>query len=176
MTVSVEVVPTSALSPAQMAEILELCTRAYEEDFAPYLAAISGGVHVLAYLEGTLVCHAMWVTRWLQVGAGPLRRTAYVEAVATEPAFQRRGYATQVLRRLAEEVQGYEIAALSPSAPAFYARLGWLLWQGPLSVRTDTAVVASPDEAVMILCLPNTTPIDLFAPLSIEWRAGDEVW
>lgn len=176
MNTSLQIIPTVALTAAQQAAIIELCTRAYQEDFTPYLAALTDGVHVLAYNEDILVSHAMWVTRWLQVGIEPLRRTAYVEAVATEPAYQHRGYATLVLRRLADEIQTFDIGALSPSDQAFYARLGWEGWRGPLAVRSDRGLIATPDEQVMILRLPNTGPVDLHAPLSIEWRAGDEVW
>lgn len=171
----IRTLPRTALSAAQYAELVALCTRAYREDLAPYLAPLMDATHVLAYADGVLVCHAAWLTRWLQVGEGPLLHTAYVEAVATEPAYQRLGYATAVLRRLAEAIQAFDIGALSPSDLAFYTRLGWELWQGPLGVRTDQGRVNTPDEEVMILRLPNTGAIDLTVPLSIEWRVG-EVW
>jgi aminoglycoside 2'-N-acetyltransferase I len=56
-----------------------------------------------------------------------------------------------------------------------YARLGWELWRGPLFVRTDAGLMPTPDEEVMILRLPRTTPLDLDSPLSAEWREG-ELW
>jgi Predicted acetyltransferase involved in intracellular survival and related acetyltransferases len=131
---------------------------------------------VLGRFDGHLVSHALWVTRYLQAGHGPLLRTAYVEAVATDPDYQRRGFATAVMQRLAAEVKDFELAALSPSDPAFYARLGWQLWRGPLFIRTEDGLLASPDEEqVMILRLPRTPLLDLDMPLSAEWRQG-ELW
>lgn len=163
------------LTNSERRAITDLCSRAYGEDFAPYLALLHEPTHVLARMGDSIFSHACWVTRWLQAGDGPLLRTAYVEAVATEPAAQGRGLATAVLRRLASAVIGYDLAALAPSEPGFYARLGWELWRGPLSTRTAAAVQPTEDELVMILRLPNGPPLNLDAPLSVEWREG-EVW
>ncbi len=172
----IRVVPGTALDPVLREAILILCYRAYEEDLGPLFDTWKEPVHLLGFYGGKLVSHALWVTRYLQVGEGPLLRTAYVEAVATDPEYQGRGFASQVLQRLAGEVRDFDLAALSPSDPAFYARLGWELWQGPLYVRTATGVQASPeDEQVMILRLPQTPALDVSAPLSVEWREG-EVW
>jgi aminoglycoside 2'-N-acetyltransferase I len=69
-----------------------------------------------------------------------------------------------------------EIGALSPSAEAFYERLGWETWSGPLVVRTATGTEDTPDETVMILRLPQTpATLDVTAPLAVDWRPG-EVW
>lgn len=171
----VTTVASADLSATQRQQIAALCSRAYDEDFAPVLAAFPAATHVLAWENDCLVSHALWVTRWLQAGEGSLLRTAFVEAVATEPQQQGRGYATLVLRRLAEEIQDFDVGALSPSDPAFYARLRWELWRGPLATRTERGVVATPDEQVMILRLPASPSLDLTMPLSVEWRAG-EVW
>lgn len=170
-----QIVPATALSAAQRAAILELCRAAYEEDIGLIWDLFPDAMHVLGYLEATLVSHALWVTRWLQVGTGPLLRTAYVELVATAPAHQGRGFATAVMRRLQAAVLDYDLAALCPAVPAWYARLGWETWRGPLAIRTDAGLLPTPDELVMVLRLPNTPPLDLDAPLSAEWRPG-EVW
>ncbi len=170
-----KVVSSTDLSEGVRQEIVGLCTRAYEEDFTSLWQTFSEAVHVLAYQREILVSHALWVTRWLQAGDLAPLRTAYVEAVATEPAFQRRGYATAVMRRLAKAIAGYELGGLSPSDEAFYARLGWELWRGPLFIRTESGPQPTPGEQVMILRLKQTPPLDLGASLSAEWRAG-EVW
>ncbi len=154
--------------------ILELCSLAYAEDFAPYLI-YPNPVHVLGWIGSELVSHAMWVERWLQVGNEAPRRTAYIEAVATHPVHQKQGYASDILRHVASAIGDFELAALSPSDASFYARLGWELWRGPLAIRTEQGLEATPDEEVMILRLPKTGAINLAAPLSAEWRAG-EVW
>lgn len=166
-----EVRPRAGLSLAESQAIDALCARAYEADLSRQLARWPTAVHVLGYAADQLVSHALWLTRHVQAGDGPLWPTAYVEAVATEPALQGRGYASAVLRHLPAEA--YVLAALSPSDSAFYARLGWELWRGPPGVRTEHGVQSMPaDEQAMVLRLPNTPPLNLDAPLSIEWRVG----
>lgn len=175
-TLAISVAPTPALVTADRAAILELCTEAYAEDFAPYLRDVGPGVHLLAHVGGALVGHAMWVDRPLRpAGRAPLA-TAYVEAVATRPSHQRRGVATAIMSRLAEEIRGHALGALSPSDEGFYLRLGWELWRGPLAIERDGTLEPTPDETLMVLRLPGTPPdLDLAAPLSAPWRPG-EVW
>jgi len=101
-------------------------------------------------------------------------RTAYIEAVATEKIYRSRGFATSVMERVAEEIQDFELAALSPFSVAYYERLGWELWHGPLFIRRGEELMRTPrDGDVMILRLPRTPILDLNTPLSAEWRAGD---
>ncbi len=155
--------------------IIDLCSRAYEEDYAPYMEMFDDPVHVLAKLDGKLVSHALWITRWLRIGDQALLRTAYVEGVATELEYRGEGYATRVIKRLHEKIQDYDIGGLSPAETRLYSRLGWEYWQGPLYGRRGDELIHFPDEEAMILRLPNTPEIDLDAPASIEWREG-EVW
>jgi len=172
----IEVVRGECLSAPQRMEILALCNRAYEEDLGALFETFAGATHVLGYYRGALASHALWVTRHLQVGSQPILRTAYVELVATEPALQGHGFATALMRRVAAEIQDFELAALSPFDVGYYARLGWELWRGPLFIRTPEGLQASPDdEEVMILRLPKTPSLDITQPLSAEWRAG-ELW
>ncbi len=170
----IEIVPRAELPPHRYQEILALCQRAYGEDLGHLLAAFDDPIHVLGYLGEELVSHALWVERTLVYQGRPLR-CAYVEAVATEPRYQGRGYASRVLRALATAIASFDVGGLSPSDPAFYTRLGWELWQGPLAVATDAGVTPTPDEGVMILRLPNTPPLDLHATLIAPWRVG-EIW
>jgi aminoglycoside 2'-N-acetyltransferase I len=171
-----EVAPSEALHDQLRDEIIALCTRAYEEDFADLIATFPGAVHVLGWLDSRLVSHALWIERSLQASDGPLMHTAYVEAVATHPEFRNRGFAAAVMQRVADEIHAYDLGSLSPFSVAYYARLGWERWRGPLYVRTDQGLERSPDEeTVMILRLPKTPRLDLAAPLSVEWRAG-EIW
>lgn len=171
----IEVRPAARLAADERAAIVDLCSLAYEEDFAPHLALMPDIVHVLGRDRGRLVSHAGWVTRWLQPeGMAPLR-TAYVEAVATLPEAQGRGHASAILAALPPLFGDFDIAALSPSESGFYARLGWQLWRGPLLVREGGGLVPTPEEEIMVLRLPRTPPLDLRLPASIEWRPG-EVW
>jgi aminoglycoside 2'-N-acetyltransferase I len=172
----IQIVRTGDLDDPRRNEILTLCRAAYREDLDGYLENIGPGVHLLGRVEGTLVSHAMFVERWLQLHDGRLLRTGYVELVATAPAGQRRGYASALMRRVADEIHAFDIGALSPTDERIYARLGWQTWRGPLLVRTGTSVVTSQDEGLMILRLPRTpADLSLDEPISIEWRPG-EVW
>lgn len=177
MSPEIRVVSNAALEADLRTRVLALCSEAYEEDFSAYFELLRGGTHVLAFESGELVSHAAWVERELRVGAErrPLA-TAYVEAVATATRWQRRGLATVVLRSLPPLLHGFALAALSPSNAAFYTRLGWEMWQGPLFYREADRRIATPDEEVMIHRLPKTPPdLDLRDELETDWRPV-EVW
>lgn len=172
----VEVSGAIAVDDPRWARIGALCRAAYGEELEGDLRSMRPLGHVLGWLDGELVSHACWVERALAPGAHAPLRTAYVEAVATAPAHQGRGFASELLRRLATEVRGeFELAALAPSDAAFYARLGWESWRGPLAIRTDGGVMATPGEEVMVMRLPRTPAIDLASSLTAEWRPG-ELW
>jgi aminoglycoside 2'-N-acetyltransferase I len=169
----IEVVERSSLAALTLDAVVALCVRAYDEPFDELMRQFADATHVLGYVDHELVSHALWVPRLLHAGGVPLH-AAYVEAVATEPAHQRRGHATSVLRALADAIHDYDIGALSPSDPAFYARIGWESWRGPLAVATASGEQPEPDD-VMILRLPRTPPIDLDSRLVAPWREGD-IW
>lgn len=176
MPLTIEVIDSKAIPESTLHEIRDLCTEAYVEDFSHAFELLGPGVHVTGRLDGRIVAHAMWVNRSLQAGTSAPLNAAYVEAVATRPAFQRRGFGTEVMRQLANQIHGYELGALSPSDERFYARLGWEAWRGPLFIRATTGLEATPDEAVMILRLEKTpVDLDLESSLSAEWRPG-ELW
>jgi len=174
--------PTDVLSSREIAAIRELLDAAFwdeederftEEDWQHSI----GGIHVVLDVDGEIVAHASVVERELHVAGRPLR-TGYVEAVATAPAHQRRGYGTQVMQAIDAEIRAeYELGALGTGEIAFYARLGWRVWQGPTSVRTPAGERRTLDEdgGIMVLFTPSTPAIELDAPISCEWRPGD-VW
>ena len=173
---TIEIIPKNQLSEADNTEIIVLCSQAYEEDYAPYLAAFEDSFHILAHCEGVLVSHALWITRWLQIGTDPLMRTAYVEGVATDERYRGQGFATAVMERLAIEIRAFELGGLSPAETSLYTRLGWEYWKGSLFHRKDGELIRDPaDEEMMILRLPETPELDLRLPISVEWRKG-EVW
>ncbi len=170
------IVSANKISTQFREQAIGLCTRAFEEDFRPYMDSFEDATHILGIVDGHLATHALWITRWLQVGESEPLRTAYVEAVATEPAYRGRGYATAVMEEVVLQIQAYEIGGLAPFNANYYGRLGWELWQGPLFERKGDRLERSPaDEEVMIYRLLKTPSLDLTMPISIEWRAG-EVW
>ena len=175
-TFTVTVVAAARLSPTERQAIISLCTHAFEEDFTALFETFHRATHVVAQLGPSLVSHALWVTRRLQVASSTPMRTAYVEAVATHKAHRGCGYASRVMNRLRQEIIDHDLGGLSPSDPGFYQTLGWELWQGPLFIRKSGKLLPSPqEEQVMIIRLPGTPALDLTAPLSAEWREG-ELW
>ena len=171
----IERAQSAALTSSHVDAVRILCDAAYETNTAPYFASLGPGEHLLGTLDGVLVSHLMWVTRWLQPRGEAMLRTAYIEMVATAPRHQGRGYATALLKHVVPLLSEFDLAALSPATENLYARLGWRFWRGPLFVRRDDDLIPTPEERVMILLLPRTPALDLDLPLSVEWRAG-EVW
>jgi aminoglycoside 2'-N-acetyltransferase I len=136
-----------------------------------------GGTHFVLEDEEEIRAHASVVERDIHVGKRPLR-TGYVEAVATAPPHQRRGYGREVMRAVNDHVrENFELGALGTGSQGFYERLGWEIWRGPSAVRTEHGLEPTPDEDGFILVLrtPATPPLHPDDPISCEWRPGD-VW
>ena len=127
--------------------------------------------------DGPMVSHASVVERELHLAGRPFR-TGYVEAVATAPDRQGEGFGTTVMRDVTAYVrETFELGALGTGEQGFYERLGWRIWAGPSSVRTDDGEQRTPDEDgyIMALLTPATIDVDPAAAISCEWRPGD-VW
>jgi aminoglycoside 2'-N-acetyltransferase I len=169
---------TEDLDEATRADIIQVCIAAHQEESFKNLFTYvpSGGRHFLAYRDYELVSHAVVTKRWLQPEGQPVLPTAYVDAVATLPAYQGQGFGSLVMRRLAQEIDDYTIACLETDKPGFYTRLGWELWKGPLAGRGAQGLVPTPKQTgVMILRLPHTPPLDLDKGLTIECQGG-RIW
>ncbi len=170
---------TEDLDAATRASIIQLCVDAHqEEDFKNLFSYVpSGGWHFLAYRDDELIGHALVTTRWLQPEGQPLLKTAYVDAVATLPAYQGLGYGSALMRQLASEIDSeYVIACLETERETFYERLGWEVWRGPLAGRSESGLVPTPHQTgVMILCLTQTPALDLDRGLTIECQPG-RIW
>jgi aminoglycoside 2'-N-acetyltransferase I len=174
--------PTSDLRPDELVAIRSLMDVAFgddederftDEDWHHAL----GGVHVVLDLQGAIVSHAAVVEREIHVGTEVLR-TGYVEAVATAPAHQGRGYGSTVIDAINGLIRAeFELGMLGTGRHAFYERLGWRTWRGPAFVRTTTGLRRTPDEEGFLLVLetPTSPLLDLDASISCESRPGD-VW
>jgi aminoglycoside 2'-N-acetyltransferase I len=160
-------------------EITGFCERAFGEDFSRFFELMRDTTHVLLRDDGgRLLSHAAWVERGLQPTGLPVLRTAYVEAVATDPDHRGLGLATAVLAELTEAVRTddrWELAALSPAEPDFYARRGWEAWRGPLALRRDGELEPSPDEELVMILRLDSSPddLDFDSLLTAEWRDGE---
>jgi aminoglycoside 2'-N-acetyltransferase I len=179
MTARLQTLPVAELDDASRREIVKLCERAFDEDFSRFFELMRETTHVLLRGDdGRLLSHAAWVERALQPVGLPVLGTAYVEAVATDPAHRQQGLATAVLARLTEAVRAderWELAALSPAVPEFYEQRGWERWRGPLALRRGDELEPSPEgELVMIMRLAHTPEgLDLDSLLTAEWRDGE---
>ena len=102
--------------------------------------------------------------------------SAYVDTVATLPAYQRRGYGRAVMHELAASISTYDIACLKTARTAFFERLGWERWRGPRAGRSGSELIPTPaHQNVMILRLVKTPPLDLDRLLTIETQTG-RIW
>lgn len=163
---TIEIAQANELTPDRLAWVLAFCNRAYGEDLAPLFTSLVDPTHILAFQDGGLDSHAMWITRWLKPGTGSRLRTAYVEMVATEHSQQSRGFATAAMRRLANAISEYVLGALCPAEPSVYTKLGWVFWRGPLFIRSGGRLMVTSDERIMVLRLPKTPSLDLDQAIS----------
>jgi aminoglycoside 2'-N-acetyltransferase I len=163
---------TEELNTATRTAIIQLCIAAHQnEDFQHLFTYIStGGRHFLAYHGQELAAHAVVSTRWLQPGGLPLLRTAYVDAVATLPKYQKQGLGSMLMRHLALGITDYEIGCLETERMSFYEQVGWEEWRGPLAGRKGSEMLPTPEQrGIMILRLAHTPPLDLDGSLTIEY-------
>ena len=169
------------LSAGQMASLRALFDAAWPEADDAFtdddFAHAFGGVHLVVEEDGGIVSHASVVERRLHTGGHRLA-TGYVEAVATLPTHRGRGFATAVMEEAGKHIdRTFQLGALGTGLHAFYRRLGWVVWNGPTSVRTERGLVPTPEEDgyVLVRLTPMSPRLDLSAPISCDWRPGD-VW
>ena len=165
-------VHTEDLNADTRASIIQACIAAHQEDDFNHLFSYIpfGGLHFLAYQEQVLVSHAVVTTRWVQPEGHPILRTAYVDAVATLPAYQSQGIGSALMQHLALGISDYEIACLETERISFYARLGWQAWRGTLAGKKESELIPTPDQVgIMVLTTPKTPPLDLDRSLTIEY-------
>jgi aminoglycoside 2'-N-acetyltransferase I len=179
---SIRALRTDELSPDEISRIRRLMHEAFgsdpEERFSDddWQHAL-GGVHFVLEVDGEIVAHASVVERELHVAERALR-TGYVEAVATAPAHQRKGYGGAVMRPVNTHIrERFELGALGTGSQPFYERLGWEIWRGPSYVRAPTGLrrTADDDGYILVLRTPTSPPLRLTDSISCDWRPGD-VW
>ena len=136
-----------------------------------------GGMHALIHERGKLAGHASVVQRRMLTGGRTLR-CGYVEAVAVDVEFRRRGIGTALIRACDRIVRGgYHLGALgaTDAGVGLYTAAGWTRWEGPLSALTPDGIVRTPEEDGYIYVLELSEPLDVGAELTCDWREGD-VW
>ncbi len=177
---SLRIVSSADLSASEWSTLTDLCVAAFNEPWDTYWEDIGPGVHVLAEdPQRGIVAHAAIVDRLLYPGDTTLS-AGYVEAVAVWPDLQRTGLGTEVMGVIDRMIdERYELGALGTGRHSFYARLGWVTWQGPTWIRNRDGSLersASEDGGIMVRITPQTPAgLDLSLPISVDWRPG-EVW
>jgi aminoglycoside 2'-N-acetyltransferase I len=165
------------LSPERLAEVRALLERAFDGDFSDddWEHAL-GGVHVIVTGEDDeVVSHAAVVPRTITIGERDYE-AGYVEAVATDPQWQRTGLASTAMGEINDILATmFEVGVLSTGSHDFYARLGWERWRGPTYVRDGDATIRTEDEddGIMVRRVGPTAGIDLTLPIVCEARPGD---
>jgi aminoglycoside 2'-N-acetyltransferase I len=176
---NVELATTADLHASDLRAIRLLMGAAFGDRFSEEdWTHATGGTHFFVRNSGgSVVSHASVVGRRLE-SSGAQLNTGYVEAVATQPEFQRKGLGTAVMLRVAEFLQEhFDLGALSSGKPAFYERLGWITWRGPTWCREEGHLARTADEDGGVLVLPTrrSPPLDFEGDITVEWRSGD-VW
>jgi aminoglycoside 2'-N-acetyltransferase I len=168
---------TSEFDPSVLVEARELLYAVFDDMTDHDWDHALGGMHAIAWNDGSIIGHASVVQRRL-VHDGVALRAGYVEGVGVVPAWQRRGVGGQMMAALEQIIErAYDIGALSASdaAVVFYEHRGWLKWTGRTSALTPTGVVRTPDEDDGVFVLPVGRAIDRHGELTCDWRDGD-VW
>jgi aminoglycoside 2'-N-acetyltransferase I len=170
------VVHTDDLDPSRLAAIRQMLDRAFD-DFDDHDWDHSlGGLHVFVEIGELLVAHAAIVERPLEIDDRPFR-TGYVEAVATDPSYQGRGFGSAVMHAVGEQIRRhFAIGALCTGLDGYYERFGWERWTGPTHVRHADGTEPSPDDDGLIFVLRHgpSAEVELTSPISCEARAGDD--
>lgn len=176
-TVDVVVAESDRIDLASRSTLRVLWDRAFGDRFSDDDAAHAyGGVHVITWDGDRPVGHASAVPRRLRFGDGPWQVVGYVEAVATDPDFQRRGIGRETMQRLHQEIrERWPVALLSTGrAAGFYEALGWERWRGLSYTETDAGVVADGEHGgLMILRLDPAAVPSLAVAVTCLDRAGD---
>lgn len=170
---------TWVVSATERAAIRRLLDLAFDGDFddTDFDHAL-GGLHVIVTADDdarAIVGHASVVARQMLIGDEP-RRCGYVEAVAVDTAYQRRGIGGRLMSTVEQIVDGaYDLGALgaSDAGRPLYLAHGWMSWRGPLGVLAPDGLRLTPDDRGAVLV--RGADLDLEARLACDWRAGD-VW
>ena len=173
---NVSFIRTVSLSNEERAEIMRVCCEAFGGPFDELFDLVAPtGVHVLARLDDCLVSHAVITERRFRIGDLPVMRAAYIDAVATLPGEQRKGYGSEVMRKTVEYASvEFDIAGLATVLDHWYGNMGWEHWKGELGLDDGGAVTVTEnlEERVMIHRLPATPAVDVNARLIADWRPG----
>ena len=136
-----------------------------------------GGIHALAWEDGTVIGHGSVIQRRLWLGGRALR-TGYVEGVGVRADRRGRGVGAALMNALEPVIRSaYDLGALGTTemARGFYEARGWQRWQGPSSALTPRGIERTPDDDGGIYVLAVTVELAPADEIVCDWRDAD-VW
>ncbi len=116
--------------------------------------------YVTGRLEGQIVSIVGILVRDCLLDGQPLR-LAGISGVATLPQFQRRGFASTLMRAagdfMREQIDArFALLLCAPTTMPIYARVGWQVIQGPMRFSQPDGCRHSFEEILMVLPLHDT--------------------
>ena len=139
--------------------VIQLCSQVFQCDYSYYMNLPLDRVHVLGYIDGLLVSHALWLDRRLRIGSGPWQVSVVVLVSMSIALLLDAGQ----LLVMQSAVQSIAVTVLAEGATRpFYAPLD--LTQ--VSAALDLAYATAPLDLSQ-----STAPLDVanvLAPLDME--------
>jgi predicted N-acetyltransferase YhbS len=174
MTMKTEVHAARQLAAADRQQLEDMLNRAFAgDDFGWQLQWSENDWSLLLRTENEIVCHVGVVDRTITVGGRPLR-VGGVGAVATAPAWQRRGCARQLMETTAIFMRDelHLTAGLlicGDSRVPFYGRLGWQAVPGPLLFDQPQGKVTVPTNIMVLLFGETPWPAGRIDLCGLPW-------
>ena len=158
-------------------EIISVCNAAFPEPFDKLMDFIPpDGIHVTGYTsKGQMASHVLITKRNFVIGDNLNLKCAYIDAVATHPDHQGKGFGSQAMNKAMKTASGdFDIGGLSTFIHRWYGKLGWKEWKGSLFLNKEGEIIPTPeiDGVVMIYEFEKTPPINVHSSLTACWRPG----
>jgi predicted N-acetyltransferase YhbS len=168
------IVRTQELSSTDKQKLNALLDSAFaNDDFGRQYQWGENDWNVLLETETEIVSHVGVVDRTILAGSQPVR-VGGVGGVATAPAWQRRGYAQQLMRSTAAFMrdQLHMSAGLlicGDKMLPYYSRLGWQAVPGPLVVDQPQGKVMMPTNIMVLPFSETPWPAGTIDLCSLPW-------
>lgn len=141
------------------ASLRELMAKAFEDDFSDNdWKNTYGGMRFLGHFEERLIAHGAVVPRKMNIDGEP-KIVGYVEAIAVEPSYWRKGYGSLLMADLTSFCKSeFSLSMLSTDEKDFYRKSGWRDFQGMSYVLQDGKEVRTEDEDYGLMYILGKDP------------------
>ncbi len=132
----IKVKHAAELTPVENAQIEQVRDLAYAGQSGGGLDWASSEWFILGYLEDAVVSLVGVLEREIKVGEKTIR-VGGVGGVATQPAYQKRGYAGQLLKQTEQLLKDelnvpFGLLVCDPELLQYYGKFGWQAMQAPV--------------------------------------------